>query len=380
MLKFKSLDHFKEKNKINDSNGIRIATIIESLYNNYLNIDTENNEYDLCEKLLSECNKINPSLIPYSQLTNIIFVNKPMYQYEENDSSFPESLQAKMEHYIYSAYGTSVISNPETNNEVFSDELNLYQEISIHEDKVDGILVFYKIIQHIELAISQKESLFEQQIHTINELEYRISETSQKYNNMVSNFISILGIFAAIMMATFGSIQGFTSLFTNESEYSLTEIFLISSLGLFGLLSIIFLLFYSIAKLTGREIADQPYYMTKFTNRYPIYSHAIIISGILFTFSLTHHIKINKPSYLPEFLINNLWLITITLIILIYGLYYIYNLINRFNGKLHIDKYTANFIIFLKNKVGVGTLVVLILVFTLVLISALITTFYFLNI
>lgn len=157
-------------------------------------------------------------------------------------------------------------------------------------------LFFYKIIQHIELAIAQKESLFEQQTFTINELQRNISETSQKYNNMISNFIYILGIFAAIMMATFGSIQGFTSLFTNENHYSLTEIFLISSLGLFALLSIIFLLFYSISKLTDRDLADFPYYREKFTIRYPIYSHSIIISGLVFLFSLTHHVVINKPN------------------------------------------------------------------------------------
>lgn len=296
MSDYKSLKHFKEENKIDDSNGVQIAKIVEQLYESYLYRNFEDDNSGLYEELLKECNKINPTLIPYSQLTNIIFVNKPMGYSFDNDSSFPEALQAGVERYIN--YAHSIITDhelPQTNEDIFSDD-DSTQELSIDRRDELGILVFYKIIQHIELAIAQKESLFEQQTFTINELQRNISETSQKYKNMISNFIYILGIFAAIMMATFGSIQGFTSLFTNENHYSLTEIFLISSLGLFALLSIIFLLFYSISKLTDRDLADFPYYREKFTIRYPIYSHSIIISGLVFLFSLTHHVVINKPN------------------------------------------------------------------------------------
>lgn len=382
MIDYKSLKHFKEVNGIDDNYGLRISKIIEQLYHDYLYQNFNGDNDALYEELLKECNKINPTLIPYSELTNIIFVNKPVgYYLQDNDSSFPERLKAGMEQYINFAHGIALEKeSPQTNEDIFSAGNSSSQELSIDERDQVGILVFYKIIQHIELAIAQKESLFENQIRTINELEQNIYETSQKYNNMVSNFISILGIFAAIMMATFGSIQGFTSLFTNENNYSLTEIFLISSLGLFALLSIIFLLFYSISKLTDRNISNNPYIQQKFTNQYPIYSHTIIISGVIFLLSLTHHIKINQPSYLPELLVNNLWLITIILMLILYGIYTIYNLFSKYNGHIYVNEYTYKLIIYLKNKIGLKFLVALTIIAPFIILLILVFVLFLLNI
>ena len=56
------------------------------------------------------------------------------------------------------------------------------------------IIVCYKIIEHIKLAISQKEGLYIKQ-KEITKLTKSIESTRESYNNMVSNYISILGIF-----------------------------------------------------------------------------------------------------------------------------------------------------------------------------------------
>lgn len=142
MSDYKSLKHFKEENKIDDSNGVQIAKIVEQLYESYLYRNFEDDNSGLYEELLKECNKINPTLIPYSQLTNIIFVNKPMGYSFDNDSSFPEALQAGVERYIN--YAHSIITDhelPQTNEDIFSDD-DSTQELSIDRRDELGILVF----------------------------------------------------------------------------------------------------------------------------------------------------------------------------------------------------------------------------------------------
>src|SRR5699024_2769454 len=154
-------------------------------------------------------------------------------------------------------------------------------KLNINEDYQNALLVIYKIIQHAELAISQKESLYQSLKEDIHSLNNDVYQAAEKYNNMMSNFISILGIFAAIMMATFGAIQGFTAIYSNENNYSLTTIIIISCFGLFGLVSILFILLHSIAKLMDKDLSLYTHPNTIFT-KYPVYSHTL-----LFIFSIT---------------------------------------------------------------------------------------------
>src|SRR5699024_9177853 len=128
--------------------------------------------------------------------------------------------------------------------------------------------------QHAELAISQKQNLYQSLRDEMDALDNNVDEATKKYDNMMSNFISILGIFAAIMMATFGAIQGFSAIFSNENNYNLTTIIIISCFGLFGLISILFILLHSIAKLIDKELVNHYYGRTIFS-RYPIYSHTL---------------------------------------------------------------------------------------------------------
>src|SRR5699024_10830261 len=121
--------------------------------------------------------------------------------------------------------------------EISNNEMSLKSnKLIIDNENKNAILVVYKIIQDTELAISQKQSLYEDLKDEIYTLDSIVHNATQQYDNMMSNFISILGIFAAIMMATFGAIQGFTAIFSNENNYSLTTIILISCFGLFALI------------------------------------------------------------------------------------------------------------------------------------------------
>lgn len=65
---------------------------------------------------------------------------------------------------------------------------------------------------------------------------------------MITNFITILGIFAAILMGAFGSIQAFSSLFDNAVFLDLGKLLIISSVGASSVVLILFFLLNGIAE------------------------------------------------------------------------------------------------------------------------------------
>ncbi|PID03582.1 hypothetical protein CSV67_02770 [Sporosarcina sp. P2] len=130
-----------------------------------------------------------------------------------------------------------------------------------------------KMIEHMELAKQQKDNLYEkhekdiQRIKTLNsifaekssqitKIQEMTEELQEDNRRMVTNYISILGIFAAILMGAFGAIQGFASLFNNAHELNLGTLLIISSIGASSVLLILFFLLNGIAKLTGKNLSS----------------------------------------------------------------------------------------------------------------------------
>lgn len=125
-----------------------------------------------------------------------------------------------------------------------------------------------KILEHMELAKQQKDSLFEehekeiqrmkslsrsfitqsQEIESIQKTTKVLQEDNRK---VMTNYISILGIFAAILMGAFGAIQGFSSLFENAHKLSLGITLIISSIGASGVILVLYFLLSGVSRLIG---------------------------------------------------------------------------------------------------------------------------------
>lgn len=376
---FISLDEFKEIKKISDSNGNKIALYYNRLIDEYFSYSENQLTVPMFSEqnirgLLEECRQINPTLIPYSEITNIIFTSDDALTVE-SETSFIERFKSAFEKYIIKRFAINTSDGDnfllvslkeylenyrekEIDNEELFDSPSEKSKIRlrIEEDYQNAILVVYKIIQHSELAISQKRSLYENLKDDMNYLDLRVDEATERYDNMMSNFISILGIFAAIMMATFGAIQGFTAIYSNENNYSLAKILIISSFGLFALVSILYLLLYSISKIIGKDIAVNDYGYNFFM-KFPIYSHTLVITSLIFLFSLTHMFKYNPPSYFPDHLSDNLWGYTILILVILLISYYVYSLFSRNNGSFLIDNQINRFLRNITEKIGVNRLV-----------------------
>lgn len=163
---------------------------------------------------------------------------------------------------------------------------------------------YYKIIRHIELAAIQKNHLFTENQRQLEELNKRYQaleqlneelnnknntlqskiekidqEAKSKYDNMVAQFISILGIFAAILMGVFGSVQAFTSLFNNANQLSYGKILILSSIGASSVIVILFFLLTSLGKMVGKKISSSNENSSTVFEKYPFLfaSHGLLI-------------------------------------------------------------------------------------------------------
>lgn len=168
---------------------------------------------------------------------------------------------------------------------------NKYQNDNNEQEYIKGL----KLLEHMELAKQQKDSLFDKQeseIRTMKSIsELNLSRTGkikelqdvtkalqEENKNIISNFISILGIFAAILMGAFGAIQGFTSIFDNAHRLDLSIILIISSIGGSSVILILFFLLNSIAKLTDRDLSNTKVKDSPLIEKHP---SVVVIFGLL---------------------------------------------------------------------------------------------------
>lgn len=224
-----------------------------------------------------EVTRFNHGIIPYDRITESVFANTPV----EILNKFTADLHKRGDIHFLS----SEVEEPEEEEKVVAD-------IDIEETNVEKL--FYKILRHIDLALVQKASFSRINTGEIENLKTDYQELNERYNklkedaenqykSMLTQFITILGIFAAIMMGAFGAIQGFTSLFANAHTLSIGKIFIISSIGASSVILILFFLLNGIAKLTGRSL-----WSTKKENGTLIEKHPslVIVHGILIFTSL----------------------------------------------------------------------------------------------
>lgn len=364
MNKFNSLNEFKESHKISDNKGRDISFIFREIFEeySYQNFENHKKNIKLIDRLIEEAKEVNTNLIPYSEITNIIFSH---YDYNGNESSFTEQWKSEFEKHIvkrFSDKDTQTTDNTPTTEDLFSKPSSSEMtSLNIDDNYQNALLVIYKLIQHAELAISQKQNLYQSLKDDVDNLTGNVYSASEKYNNMMSNFISILGIFAAIMMATFGAIQGFTAIFSNENNYSLTAIIIISCFGLFGLVSILFILLYSIARLMDKDLAVYSHPNTIFT-KYPVYSHTLFFIFSISIATLTHYFKLNPPPYMPHFLTKNLWSLSILIGLFLIISYFLHYLISQSGGYYYLNNHVNHYIMKLKNRTGLHKLLNFILI------------------
>jgi len=218
-------------------------------------------------------------IIPYDKITKCVFENTPQ---EVLDKFTPELHRRGDSYFLH-------------NKSTKQNEQSQMQK----SEELDAEKLFYKILRHIDLALVQKDTFTHLQLKEIDVLKKEQQKLIQRYEklkndaevqyrNMLTQFITILGIFAAILMGAFGAIQGFTSLFANAHDLSIGKLLIISSIGASSIILILFFLLNAIAKLTNRKLWSNNKEDANLLEKHPslVITHGILIFILLVGASL----------------------------------------------------------------------------------------------
>ncbi|TDM10460.1 hypothetical protein [Macrococcus lamae] len=298
--KYTLKDIKKEWNIDVDTNITNISQVIRDSYESYVKDPAEYNGSDInFEELQRSCEGLQPQLIPYSILTEIIFRNdmseNNLKIKEIRETTYAEILQSNYEKFLndkYSLNSDSKNIDPFQNNNFIEKEL-------VEQDK-EKIIIVYKMIEHIKLAISQKEGLYEKQSIAISRLNSDIDENQKKVKkfedsikklsdieksieSVYPQFVAILGIFTSIIFAVFGGFNQISAVGKNLQDTEITKLLIFLPMVMLGIIFLVFISFNAISKLTNLPLSsckceDKKNCDCQFHEKHP----SIFYSGILF--------------------------------------------------------------------------------------------------
>ena len=119
-----------------------------------------------------------------------------------------------------------------------------------------------KLKDHIELEQYRYQNAVNQSLEQVKNIEATItrittnfeSNTRELETKMNAGFITILGIFAAIIIAFFGGVQAINSIFTLAGKVSLWEVIFLSLFAALVIFNIIFMFLYFLTKFTDKNL------------------------------------------------------------------------------------------------------------------------------
>ncbi|SDB89481.1 hypothetical protein SAMN05421734_102258 [Pelagirhabdus alkalitolerans] len=194
--------------------------------------------------------KFEADVIPYTDITRIVFENSQ----EELKDIIKDRLDKNWSHYL-----KNVDNN--ASHQLKRNFLKIKEHIglsTLQKDHVpngisDEIVYYEKRIDNMNESIEEFETKLAQYQNDYSKMQNELKDT---YDKVITQFISILGIFAAILMGAFGSIHSFTSIFNNAHRLPIGNVLVISSIGASGVIVIIFFLLHGMSKIIGREISS----------------------------------------------------------------------------------------------------------------------------
>ena len=172
-----------------------------------------------------------------------------------------------------------------------------------------------KMREHIELALLQYETFLDKidnmQMKADNmslELEEKgkeLDEATKKLNNSTANFISILGIYSALIFGVFGGFDVFKDILTNVNGTPISNVLIEGSVLMIGLITLIFILLQSIGILSGKPYLacghENPLKCDcSFSKKYPIFTLTLKIFLVILVLGSIIHI-LNRDHLLYRF-------------------------------------------------------------------------------
>lgn len=212
------------------------------------NIDELNqNRLEYISRLIDKSEGLEPSMLNYSSITAMT------YNFDDENDQLNE---------IGQFLRTSL-------NEHFEDKF-IYDDIDENGKLANQYKVVKKSIEHLDLAVNQKQSLYIEQDKEISKVKKvivnfnkklkdsheRLQEIDKIKNRIYTEFVAILGIFASIIFGVFGGFQEIQLIGRNLNTTPIPKLLIFSSLVMLGITLIIFLCFNAISKLTNLSLSS----------------------------------------------------------------------------------------------------------------------------
>lgn len=172
-----------------------------------------------------------------------------------------------------------------------------------------------KMEEHIKLALLQYETFFSEiesvkrkandLTHELEDKEIKLKKATKKLNNSTANFISILGIYSALIFAVFGGFDVFKDILSNMNGVPISTVLIDGSVLMIGLITLIFILLQSIGILSGKSYLACEHNNTSecdcsFSKRYPIFTLTLeVFCGVLMLGSIIHVLNKDHMLYQP---------------------------------------------------------------------------------
>lgn len=173
--------------------------------------------------------------------------------------------EEKMERIFYSEISSYIFDFDEEKRGRFTTNIDNLLRITCENDKIfselhydsdtkkDIVKIIIKIFDHSHLAILQIENVEKIMASTISQAK---QEIKKEVNEMEKQYISILGIFASIILAFVGGITFSTSILQNIHNASIYRIIFICSILSLTLINIFYILLSFIASINKLKIKD----------------------------------------------------------------------------------------------------------------------------
>lgn len=254
--------------------------------------------------------------VQHSVLTEYVYSNYNDVKLE-NENNVDKEIFWQENVLVLDKYLSNLVSNIDGFGTGFTKKEK--KEIKEYKNEIEELP--NRISESIKLALSQYEVFFKEFSDATNELTVatdglkkvdesyneildKYNKVSNKLDSSSSDFISLLGIFSALIFAVFGGFDAFKSIFTNINKASISMIFINSSILMIGLIILIFLLIQSICILSGKTFLACGCKNTSncthnLYERYPLFSLSIGFFLLLFLAGLLCRADIKLPK-LPK--------------------------------------------------------------------------------
>ena len=275
------------------------------------------------DEIYNEILDVSVNRVPYTAVTKYVYKTYKAKLKNSRDNMIElESIENFAEYYLHE------LSNHIENN---CSKCVINKGILIPDSGCSScnqkFIAGLKIHEHLLLAVLQMDNLYKTHEKRIEDaskelttLRFQISESvkevealKKKTRDITSNYIAILGIFAAVLMGAFGGITSFTSLFEHLNDVALGTVLIVSGLGGLTVVSILFILLQSIAKLTDRSLGNFDNSVALYF-RYPVITTSVLLLVTVSFVGAALNLSLSPPKYS---LAGLWWLLPIAPVILL---------------------------------------------------------------